>query len=53
MRRLVPCLVVTLLVLTACDKKKTYPTEGAARVAPMQVGTAERAPTVIPGDVAS
>jgi hypothetical protein len=47
MRRLVPCLIVTLLALTACDKKKTAPTEGVARVAPMQVGTATVADPVV------
>jgi hypothetical protein len=53
MRRLLPCLVVTLLVLAACDGKKKAPTEGAARVTPVMVGTAADAVlSGTPGDVA-
>ncbi len=53
MRRLVPCLVVTLLVLTACDGKKKSPTEGSARVTPVLVGSAaDVVAHGTPGDVA-
>jgi tripartite-type tricarboxylate transporter receptor subunit TctC len=53
MRRLVPCLVVTLLVLGACAKKKPAPTEVDSRVAPVAVGTStDLVLRGTPGDVA-
>ncbi len=40
MRRLLPCLTVTLLLLSACGRKAKAPTEGSGRVVPTMVGTA-------------
>jgi predicted component of type VI protein secretion system len=38
MRRLVPCLVIALLVLAACAKKKAAPTEVDSRVTAAAAG---------------